>query len=553
MHFMDLGVRVQLDRLKVERTDDGFVAGSADEPYLWLIVAKIDGTTVSESSPQTSTVSIHSSPPAPENLGPAAEGVKAGKTIAIPASVGRYETILRGATGGALVLTRFATLVVVIAALEHDDSRKQDIIELHSRLIKRARNGLQSELREIVQEVVAGNVPSAGDVRQRLEAQLSEDTIRQVIDDFKDGLIGAPINVFNQDVFVGHNIDTVLSFPDVLARSLDGTPIDVRLHRGAADNATYRVWGTVMRTDIKEPPTIGLVYLDDQRLQLCGRSVGARAFIHERSAAGAWGGDKPLGNGVLSSGVALAASADGKRTYGVGRGVDKRMHMHQSDTGDIWAMMGSRTFATGAGVACSSDGRVVYVMGTGDDGKVYAMSSVNGAGTWEGDWKALGVRSVASPALACSANGRKLFLVTLGEDRKVYLTVIDVEFVATTPKVKLNAKLTLPLDSRRFISAPACACSDDGKRYWIAAAAEDGQMCIFKPKVEPGTTDFWIELGQLVSAPALACSPDGQTVHIAAIDKALRLRHRFSSDGGVSWPKRDGENWEILRENASWY
>lgn len=553
MHFMDLGVRVQLDRLKVERTDDGPVAGSADEPYLWLIVAKLDGTTVFENSPQTSTVSIHSSPPAPENLGPAAEGVKAGKTIAIPASVGRHETILRGATGSALVLTRFATLVVVIAALEHDDSRKQDIVELHSRLIKRAKTGLQSELREIVQEVAAGDVPSAGDVRKRLEAQLSEETIRQVIDDFKDGLIGAPINVFNQDVFVGHNIDTVLSFPDVLARSVNGTPIDVRLHRGSADNATYRVWGSVTRTDIQEPPTIGLVRLDDKRLQLGGRSVGARAFIHERSSAGDWGVNKPLGVGVLSSGVALAASADGKRRYGVGRGVDKRLHIHQSDTGDVWATIANRTFSTGAGVACSSDGRLVYVMGTGDDGKVYATSSVNGAGTWEADWKALGVRSVASPALACTANGRKLFLVTLGEDRKLYLTVIEVEFPLAAPRVRLNAALTLALDSRRFISAPACACSDDGKRQWIAAAAEDGQMCILKPEVQPGATDFWIELGELVSAPALACSPDGQTVHIAAIDKALRLRHRFSSDAGVSWPKRGGQNWEVLQENASWY
>jgi len=135
MEFMEVGVRVQLDKLKVSRVDDGFLAGSADEPYLWLIAAKVDGTTIFENSPGTATVAVLSTSAAPGNLGPASQGVEAGRTIAIPKSVGRIDTTLRGTTGGVLTLTQFATLVVAIAALEHDDSRVGDIVDLHDVVI----------------------------------------------------------------------------------------------------------------------------------------------------------------------------------------------------------------------------------------------------------------------------------------------------------------------------------------------------------------------------------------------------------------------------------
>lgn len=546
MEFMEVGVRVDLDRLRVIRTDDGFLAGDADEPYLWVINAKVDGTTVFENSPQTATVEVHSSSAAPGNLGSASEGVPDGKSIAIPTSVGTFDTFLRGTTGSAQALTRFATLVVAIAALEHDDSRKQDIIELHKRIIKRARTGLEGELRDIVQEVLDGDIPSAGDVRKRLEAQISEATLRKVIDEFGNDLIGEPVNLLNQDVFVGYHADTVLTFPDLLANSLDGFPINARLNRGA-DRALYRVTGAVTRTDIHEPPTLGLVRLDDKRLRLCGRSFGKKAWVHERSTAGTWGNEKALGVTALSSGVALASSSDGSKMYAVARGLSHKMRIKLPGSGDTWSGLFEREFATGAGVACSADGKMVFVMATGKDGKVYATTNFNFGKGWKVDWFSIGLKSAASPALCCSADGRSLILITLGEDRKIYQSVFDVGLDELKPKI------TLPIDSIRFKSAPACAISDDGKRLRIAAVGEDGVMRVSKPSLAPGDTEIWSELGELVSAPALACSPDGQTLHIAAIDKSLRLRHRFSTDSGASWPKRKGQSWAVLRENAAWY
>ncbi|MFN8227320.1 MAG: hypothetical protein U0R18_11485 [Mycobacterium sp.] len=554
MEFMEVGVRVQLDKLKVSRVDDGFLAGSADEPYLWLIAAKVDGTTIFENSPGTATVAVLSTSAAPGNLGPASQGVEAGRTIAIPKSVGRIDTTLRGTTGGVLTLTQFATLVVAIAALEHDDSRVGDIVDLHDVVITESKRRLETELREIVAEVLAGDIPTASEVRKRLEAQIDEETLEDIIDDFGHGLIGAPVNLLNQDVFVGHNVDTVLTFPRVLANSIDGFPIKARLRRGKPDEdrPVYWVTGGVTRTDIQEPPTVGLVLLGDNRLRLCGRSIGKRVFLHERTAAGEWKGDKPFGNGVMTSGVTMAASADGARMYAVARGVDNRLHFKHPESGDTWPQLFSRTFATGGGIACSSDGQQVFVAGTGTDGKVYVSTSTNGGKGFQGDFTSIGVTSVASPALACSADGRTLFIATLGADRKIWQTIVDVT------DGKVHPKISLPLDSLRFKSAPAVACSDDGKRVHFAGLGEDGVMRILEPEVTKGSTDFWRELDKAhddwhVSAPALACSPDGKTIHIAAIDHSLRLTHRFSPDGGKTWPHQDGERWHVVRENAAWY
>jgi hypothetical protein len=398
--------------------------------------------------------------------------------------------------------------------------------------------------------VRAGEVPSGDDIQKRLRDKISRDEIKKIIDEFGDDLVGEPVNLLNQDVFVGYNTDTAVTFPKLLANSLTGIPIDVRLEEGSEpDRPTYRLSGAVERTDIQEPPTIGLVRLDDKRLRLCGRSKFKRTWVHERSAAGAWATETAIGPTALSSGPAIASSADGSRMYVVGRGLDRRMRMTLAGSDDGWGHLFNRKFATGAGVACSSDGRLVYVMATDDDGNVLVTLDLNGGRDgWEVDWFPTGVRSIASPALACSADGRKLFLVTLGEDRKLYQSIFDVGLG------KLAPKITLPLDSQRFKSAPACACSDDGRRVWFAALGEDDKLRINKPKLEAGETSIWTEFsGDLISAPALACSPDGETIHIAAIDAGLRLRHRYTTDAGKTWPARDDRKWQVLAENDVWF
>ena len=64
MDVIEIGVRVHLDQLRVQKTDDGVVAGSADEPYLWSFVLTVDGTSVFENVPDTAEVRVHSTSPA---------------------------------------------------------------------------------------------------------------------------------------------------------------------------------------------------------------------------------------------------------------------------------------------------------------------------------------------------------------------------------------------------------------------------------------------------------------------------------------------------------
>jgi len=248
MEDIEISARIHLDKLRVVRTDDGWVAGSADEPYLWFVVIKVDGSTIELGVPPTAHVDIDATSAAPGNLGPASQGVPAGTTIAIPTAVGTLETTLRGGAGAAVSLTRFATFVIAVAAMEHDETRAQDVIALRSRIIADSRDKLNDELRQIVQEFIDGEIPSAADVEKRLRHQISEDEIEKIVKDFFGELFGQPVNLINHDVFVGYNTDTVVNFPKLLASSLTGIPIDVRLERGNdPDRPRYHLWGAVER------------------------------------------------------------------------------------------------------------------------------------------------------------------------------------------------------------------------------------------------------------------------------------------------------------------
>lgn len=504
MEFIELAVRIHLDHFDAPRGAD---------PDAWFVMAKADGTACAPSPQPTATVAVHAA-------------VTARPGFAKP-SVGIFATTLRGPTGPVLAHTRFATLVFAVAALDHGANARRDIDVVRSRVIAESKRRLGNELRDIAQEVLAGSIPSLAEVRKRLDSQFDADEFTSVVDDVGRGL-------------VSRNVDTVPTFPDLLAHAIDGVPIDVPLRR-VDGKVRSRLTGVVERTDIHEPPTIGLACLGDGRLRICGRSAGKRAFTHERSATGVWGSASALGDTALSSGVTVATGTDGARTYAVARGLDRTIRIKLPDSGDSWDRLPGGKFATGAGVACSADGSRVYVAATAEDGNVHATIGFDGGARWT-DWMPTGVRSIASPALACSADGATLFLATLGEDRRLYESVVD------TRQSDLRPTAGTRIGSLRFRSAPGCACSGDGARRWIGAVGDDGQLRVGGP----GRAG-WSELGEVISAPALACSTDGKRLHVAAIDKALRLRHRSSTDGGAGWPKPHGVSWEVLRENAAWF
>lgn len=92
-----------------------------------------------------------------------------------------------------------------------------------------------------------------------------------------------------------------------------------------------------------------------------------------------------------------------------------------------------------------------------------------------------------------------------------------------------------------FISGPAAAVSDDGKRLHVLGLGTDNKMYHASSANGGKTWDKdWRSIGELkfTSAPAAAVSSDGKKLHVFGRVPNGRLMHSSSSDAGATWDKR---------------
>ena len=129
----------------------------------------------------------------------------------------------------------------------------------------------------------------------------------------------------------------------------------------------------------------------------------------------------------MTSGVTVAASADGARMYVVVRGVDNRLHFAKPESGDTWPQLFSRTFATGGGgIACSwtdSGLRRRYRYWTAKG----VSTSTNGGKDSRGDFTSIGVTSVALASTGLQRRRAHVVHRHPGcRPGKIWQTIVDV-------------------------------------------------------------------------------------------------------------------------------
>jgi hypothetical protein len=558
---MQIEVRIKLERLHVKRKNE-----SADEPFLWVVFLKFDGSTANIAFPDQASILVTSPSGAHHNLGKPSEGVVSGGSLPIPAEIGEWRTELKG-FDAALDLTQFATLSVAVVGLEEDQTTDSHAVELHSRVIKEVRTRLNNEIRSIIREIIEARQkgeagPDADEVEARLREQVTAKRIKEVIDHFVGEVLPAmiagavldPIAALvalvqsDQDDLIGYNVPDPFTFPRILSNSLNGIPLDLTLGNSDSENSQYRVTGRVRRVDIQEPPTLAALYRGNGRLVVFARSVGAGVFYSKSSNRGVdWGFNKRAGDGVLSSGPAAAGSSDGKRLYVFGRGKNNEMWVclpdREGEPGGKWQRLFDRKFLSGPGAACSQDGEIIWVAGTGEDGLVYITNNLKHGSDWTNKWDPIAdEKFVTSPAMACSSNGQKVHIVALGEDRQIHRAFSSDG--GKTWEQRFSHRL-----SKTWVSAPGCATSSDGRIIWVAGLDEEHRYYIGRLSDfgKSGVGKWGPFGGTFVSAPALACSPDGKEVHIFGIAEDLSLQHRFTTDAGETWSK-----WAPVSHGA-WY
>jgi hypothetical protein len=111
-------VTVRLDKLQIKQQNEG----SPDEPYLWVVFFKVDGTTVKLSDLPHATATLHAAAGSHENLGDVDDlDLEAGDSVAIPPSIGRWDTTLQPIAGLSAATNDSAVQIgVVVLAVEED-------------------------------------------------------------------------------------------------------------------------------------------------------------------------------------------------------------------------------------------------------------------------------------------------------------------------------------------------------------------------------------------------------------------------------------------------
>jgi hypothetical protein len=246
-----IGVRLDLEKLKVVAKNES----SADEPFLWVVYIKVDGSTVTISDLAHSSATVHAPSGSHGDLGSASDDMEKGESVNIPDAIGRWDTPLSTINGLPDSLANDLSLVsVLVVAVEEDGTKDSAAEEGRKALVKT----LKSELNKAIQAGVKPNI-----------AQLGEQAKNAVVDAVKSASVSAfsfmPISslldiggIVDPDDFVGWGLAGPFTLGEIKTAGSNGKSFALTLTGKDASEGKYEVTGRVRRTD--NPSTFSGVF-----------------------------------------------------------------------------------------------------------------------------------------------------------------------------------------------------------------------------------------------------------------------------------------------------
>ncbi len=524
MGLMD--VRIKLEKFKILATNEG---SGDDEPYLWVIYLKVDGTTLSVTSLSNARADFHAPSGSQNDLGFSSDDWgDLNEEVSIPKAIGEWNTQLTTVTiPPGLDSTMGETLsvvAVVVVCIEEDATKASASEDGRKALVKTLKEEVNKSLR-------AGVAPKINEI-----AEQAKDAVLDAITSASVSVLSfAPITslidlggIVDPDDFIGSGLAGPVNFQQIRNSGVTGIPFTLIF----AGDGKYRVTGRIGRTDIPTLSTVGAVSLAPNRIDVFGRGDDHRTwYVTSADSANNWGSFEAIGDGVFTSGPAVANSrSDGFDVCA--RGNDRRIWRAASSNGGkswgAWAPIGEGTFISAPAVVSRGPNRL-DVFACGDDRRIWRAASSNGGNNWEVAWKPIEVGTFTSGPTAVSLSPNRLDVFARGNDRRIWHAV-------STNGGETWQQAWKPIPVGTFISAPTAvsrgpnlldvfALGDD-RRIWQAVSTNGGETWqqAWKP----------IPVGTFISSPT-AVSRGPNLLDVFALGDDRRIWRAASSNGGNSW------------------
>ncbi len=209
---------IRLERFFCHNADEDDFLSDGDEPYLWVVYFKADGTTVDARRLETSRATVYSPRGSHSNLG--MSDVDSGRSFRVPARIGHWKTTMRPIRGLPLNLgQQLAAAGVAVVAIEQDGT-PESAAEAGRRELARS---LRAELNEAIRNATAEpdfQVISAR-IQSRVLKTMRKEHMRSIW-----GLLGA----VDPDDYVGSAF-TLATYREIQEAGAGGKPFKMHFRK----------------------------------------------------------------------------------------------------------------------------------------------------------------------------------------------------------------------------------------------------------------------------------------------------------------------------------
>jgi hypothetical protein len=235
-----IDAEIRLQQLTIVRKNES----SNDEPYLWVVYIKVDGSTLKILDLPHASATVFAPAGSHGDLGPGGAEMTLGAKVAIPEGIGHWRTTLQTIDGLSQTKAESNTvLAVAVVALEEDNTHDDAIEKGKQALLATIQLALNKALRKIPPQT-----PDVKDVTAKAETAVHDAIKSATISAFSFIPISSLLDIgaiADPDDLVGTDIAGPFSFSAIRKAGAGGIPFTLNMGNKDNDDGWYQVSGHV--------------------------------------------------------------------------------------------------------------------------------------------------------------------------------------------------------------------------------------------------------------------------------------------------------------------